>query len=74
MRGPLFLSRVGRIHDRPDADAPDPYKRQSSIDFFVNQLANLARDSRNNHGEFIVRRGYPSCAKSELDDDCFRIE
>jgi hypothetical protein len=29
---------------------------QSSIDFFVNQLVNFARRSRNNHNEFIARQ------------------
>jgi hypothetical protein len=47
---------------------------KSSIDFFVNQLANFARRSRNNHDEFIARPGYPSCAKSVLGEDRFRIE
>jgi hypothetical protein len=47
---------------------------QSSIDFFVNQLVNFARRSRNNHNEFITRRACASCSKSDLGGDSPEIE
>jgi hypothetical protein len=48
--------------------------QQSSIDFFVNQLVNFARRSRNNHNEFIARRAFASCSKSGLGGDSSEIE